>query len=78
METIRLVGALIDLYSIVVLIAVVLSWVRADPRQPLARVVYNLTEPALAPIRRVLPSVGGLDFSPMLLLILLRVLRGLF
>jgi len=73
----RLVAALIDLYSLVVLAAVVMSWMRMDPRHPLAGMVYGLTEPVLAPIRRALPFMGGLDVSPMVLLIALRVLRGL-
>ena len=38
----------------------------------------RLTEPAIAPIRRVVPPMGGLDFSPMILLLALRLLRGLF
>ena len=71
----RFAGTLIDLYSLVVLLAVVLSWVRMDPREPLARFVYGLTEPVLAPIRNLLPPMGGLDFSPMVLLLLLRALR---
>jgi YggT family protein len=74
----RLVATLIDLYSLVVLAAVVMSWVRMDPRHPAARIVYRLTEPVLAPIRRALPLVGGLDFSPMVLLIALRLLRSLW
>jgi YggT family protein len=74
----RVVGTLIDLYSLVVLAAVVMSWVRADPRHPLVTMVYRLTEPVLAPIRRALPPIAGLDFSPMVLLIALRVLRGLW
>jgi YggT family protein len=74
----RIVGTLIDLYSLVVLAAVVMSWIRVDPRHQVARVVYRLTEPVLEPIRRVLPSAGGLDFSPLVLLIALRVLRRLW
>jgi YggT family protein len=74
----RIVGTLIDLYSLVVLAAVVMSWIRVDPRHQLARIVYRLTEPVLEPIRRVLPSAGGLDFSPLVLLIALRVLRRLW
>jgi YggT family protein len=72
----RLLALLIDLYSIVVLVAVVMSWFRQGRGTPLATIVSNLTEPALEPIRRVLPAVGGLDFSPMVLLIVLRVLRS--
>jgi YggT family protein len=74
----RLIVTLIDLYSIVVLVAVVMSWIGLDRRHPAAGFVYNLTEPALAPIRNALPPVGGLDFSPMVLLIALRFLRNLF
>lgn len=74
----RLFATLVDLYSLVVLAAVVMSWVRVDWRNPLARVVYRLTEPVFAPIRRMLPVMGGLDFSPMVVLLALRVLRRLF
>jgi len=74
----RLVPALLDLYSLVVLAAVVMSWIHLDRRHPLAAIVYRLTEPVLKPIRRVLPSIAGMDFSPMVLLIALRVLRRLW
>ena len=74
----RLVATLIDLYSFVVLVAVVFSWIRVSSRHPLARIVYSLTEPVLAPIRRVLPPMGGLDFSPLVLLIALRLLSRLW
>lgn len=74
----RLVPALLDLYSLVVLMAVIISWIRVDRRQPLAAIVYRLTEPVLAPIRRVLPPVAGLDFSPLVLLMALRLLRRLW
>lgn len=74
----RLVATLIDLYSLVVLAAVIMSWVHADRRHPLVQLVFNVTEPALAPIRRLMPPTAGLDFSPMILLVLLRLLRSLF
>jgi YggT family protein len=68
---------LIDLYSLVVLVAVILSWVPLDRRNPLVTITHGLTEPVLAPIRSVLPPMGGADFSPMLLLIALQILKGL-
>ncbi len=73
----RLIATLVDLYSLVVLAAVVMSWVRVDLSNPLARTVYSLTEPVLAPIRGMLPAMGGLDFSPMVVLLALRALRGI-
>jgi YggT family protein len=74
----RLIGTLIDLYSLIVLGAVVLSWLPLDQRNGLVVTLHRLTEPVLAPIRRVLPPVGGLDLSPMVLLIALRFLKSLF
>jgi YggT family protein len=74
----RLIGTLIDLYSLIVLAAVVVSWLSVDRRNRWVIALWRLTEPALAPLRRVLPPVGGLDLSPMVLLIALRFLRRLF
>lgn len=68
---------LIDLYSLVVLVAVILSWLQVDRRNPLVTIVRGLTEPVLAPIRNALPPIGGLDFSPMVLLIALQLLKDL-
>jgi YggT family protein len=73
-----MVPALLDLYSIVVLAAVVMSWIHVDRRHPLVAMVFKLTEPVLAPLRRALPPVAGLDLSPLVLLIALRVLRQLW
>jgi YggT family protein len=73
----RLIDTLIDLYSLIVLAAVIASWLPVDRRHPLVTMLHRLTEPALAPIRRVLPPLGGLDLSPMVLLVALRFLRRL-
>ena len=69
--------ALIDLYSLVVLGAVVISWIQLPPNHPAIRLIRTLTEPVLLPIRRMLPPMGGLDFSPMVLLIGLQLLKRL-
>jgi YggT family protein len=73
----RLIATLIDFYSLVVLATVILSWLPIDRRGRLATMLSTITEPALAPIRRVLPPMGGLDVSPMLLLLALQFLKRL-
>jgi YggT family protein len=70
-----LLARLIDIYSLVVLASIILSWVRLPPDNPFQRIITNLTEPLVAPIRRMLPDMGGFDFSAMLLLIALRLVR---
>ena len=77
MPLIALLIQLLDLYSLVVLGAVVISWIQLPPSNPVATFLHALTEPVLAPIRGVLPDMGGLDLSPLVLLIGLRMLRGL-
>ena len=72
------VAMIIDLYSLIVFVAVVLSWIQLPPTNPIAQFVHNLTEPALEPIRRMLPPVSGIDFSPLVLLLGLRLLSSLF
>jgi YggT family protein len=67
----------LDVYTFVVLVSVVLSWLRLSPDNPVVRVVTALTEPALAPIRKVVPDVGGFDLSPMLLLLVLQLVKRL-
>ena len=68
---------LIDLYALVILVRVVLSWLPVDHDQPWVRIVVDVTEPVVGPIRRVLPSFGGLDFSPLVAMLLLQLMRNL-
>jgi YggT family protein len=69
--------ALIDLYSLVVLASVILSWVRPDPDNAIVRVIHQLTEPVLSRVRQIVPAAGGLDFSAMVVLIGLQLLKRL-
>ncbi len=64
-----------ELYSIILLARVLLSWIQVDPRNQLVQIIYQLTEPLLAPIRRVLPQTGGMDFSPIVAFIGLIVVE---
>jgi len=70
-----LISSVLDAYSLVVLVSVLLSWLNLAEDNPLARVTRRLTEPALTPIRRLLPSAGGIDISPMVLLLGIRLLK---
>ena len=73
----NLLFVLIDAYSLVVLASVILSWIPDARDSSAARWIDKATEPALKPIRKVLPSAGGFDLSPMLLLIALHFLKRL-
>ena len=72
-----LLAQLIDLYSLIVLAAVIITWVQLPPTHLVAVSLRAITEPVLDPIRRVLPPMSGLDFSPLVLLFGLQFIRGL-
>ena len=77
MPLIQLILLLLDIYFWIVIAMVVMSWLVAfnivNPSNNIVRQVryalYRLTEPVLAPIRRFLPDLGGIDLSPMVVLI---------
>lgn len=50
---------------------------RIDPYHPIIRFVNDTTEPLMAPFRRLLPPIGGMDFSPILLFMVLNFLEGI-
>jgi YggT family protein len=74
---VSLVFLLLDLYSFVLFVTIVLSWLRLSPENPVVRLLARLTEPVLAPIRERLPSTGGFDLSPMLVLLGIQLLKRL-
>lgn len=69
-------------FNILLLIRIVLSWITADMQSNIfVKLIYDLTEPLLGPTRKLLPQMGGLDFSPLALLLALqfaqRLIHGL-
>ena len=61
-----------------ILARVLMSWIKVGPGSPfvpLLRIIYAITEPILGPIRRVLPKTGMFDFSPIVALLLLDLIR---
>jgi YggT family protein len=67
---------------IAIVIRALMSWFQLDPRSPLIQALNSVTEPVLEPFRRIIPRVMGLDFSPMVAIIVLgivsRVLQQFF
>jgi YggT family protein len=76
-KNVALVFFLLDLYSFVVFVSVALSWLRLSPENPVVRVTSALTEPVLAPLRRVIPPLGGFDITPIVLLLGIELMKKL-
>jgi len=52
----------------------ILSWFPIDPRNPLVTILYDITEPILAPLRNVLPRIGMMDITPLAAIILIQII----
>jgi YggT family protein len=68
-------GMLVNIYFFALLGMIILSWVAAGSRHPAIYLLYQITEPVMAPFRKVLPAMGGLDFSPILVFILINIIQ---
>jgi len=68
---------LLTLFMWVIIIRALLSWVNPDPYNPIVRALHQITDPALYQVRRYLPvSAGGIDFSPILVLLAIIFLQS--
>lgn len=73
----QLIDFLLTAYMWIIIGRAVISWVNADPHNPIVRFLYEATEPLLSRIRRLLPmSMGGIDFSPMILIMAIMFLQS--
>jgi len=71
------IAYVLQIYSWIVIARVVISWVNADPYNPIVRAIYSMTEPVLYRIRRAIPVfAGGIDFSPIVVFIGIMFLQS--
>ncbi|RUM46732.1 MAG: YggT family protein [Desulfocapsa sp.] len=73
----QLIDFLLTAYMWIIIGRAVISWVNADPYNPIVRFLYEATEPLLSRIRKMMPmSMGGIDFSPMILIMAIMFLQS--
>ena len=77
MSATQLVGLIFQTLWWVILGRVLVSWFDPAGTYRISRILYEMSEPLLAPARRVLPTFGGVDWSPLVTMIALNVLEGL-
>jgi YggT family protein len=73
----ELIFLLLDIYKWVIIAAALITWVSPDPRNPIVMILRQITEPVLAPARRLLPTwkTGGLDFSPLIVIFAIQLVE---
>jgi YggT family protein len=83
-DLLSFISYLLSLYIYVLFAAVILSWLMAfnivNPRNPVVgtvgQVLYRVTEPVLGPIRNLMPNLGGIDISPLIVILLIYLLQS--
>ena len=72
----KFIGILCEVLTVAIFLRVILSWFQTSPNM-LTNILDRITEPILAPLRRIIPRAGMFDFTPMVAIILLQVIARL-
>lgn len=70
-----IIALLVKIYFFALLAMIILSWVAQGSNHPAIYLLFQITEPVMAPVRKFLPPMGGLDFSPILVFVLINVVQ---
>ena len=71
-------GLLIGFYIYAIFMLVIFSWIQPGSYNPISLLLHQITEPLIAPLRRIIPAAGGIDWAPMALMLLLYLIKILF
>lgn len=76
-KILQFISWILSAYMWVIIAAAVITWVNPDPRNPIVRFLYAVTEPVLYRIRRFIPtSFGGFDIAPMILILAIILIQN--
>lgn len=76
-DSLLLIFQLAGFFTLMIIVGALLSWVSPDPYNPIVQTVYSISEPLLIPFRRIIPPLGGIDFSPIFAIIALQLIGHL-
>lgn len=72
----QLTNTLLTIYFWIIIARAVISWVNPDPYNPIVNFLYRATEPILHRVRSILPAMGGLDLSPLIVILAIQFLQS--
>jgi len=70
------VRVLFFILQFAIIIRALMSWFNPSPDNPVARIVYEITEPVLGPLRRIVPRIGMIDITPIVAILLMQVIES--
>lgn len=73
-----LLARVLQIYTFVLLIRILITWIpNLDPYHPIVQLLFQVTEPVLEPARKLIPPIGMIDISPIVVFIILGILQDL-
>ena len=73
----QIIGQILFLYEIAIIIVIALSWVNPDPYNPIVRALHSITDPVMDRVRGLIPPIGMLDLTPMVIILLIEFIRSI-
>ncbi len=70
------VSILLQIFLIAIFVRVLLTWLPIDPSNRIVRILFDITEPILAPFRRVIPRIGMFDLSPIAAMLIIQLIQS--
>ena len=72
---ISLLASLVSLYSVIIFVRVLLTWIPGlDPYNPIVQFLHQITDPVMEPARRIIPPIGMIDISPIVVMVVMSIL----
>lgn len=76
LSAVTILDVLLLIYTCIIIAVAIFSWVNPDPLNPLVRILRNITEPVTEKLRPYIPLIGGLDLTPVVLIVIIVFIRS--
>lgn len=76
-QIVGLLDTVLDILILAIIARAVISWFRPDPSNIFVQLIEKVTDPVMRPIERVIPPVGGMDFSPLIAVFIIHLIQGI-
>ncbi len=74
---IQAIDILLTVYIWIIIARVIISWINLSPYHPVVNFIYKITEPILSPLRKLIPPIAGIDFTPVVVILGIYFLKNL-
>ncbi|MCP4756399.1 MAG: YggT family protein [Proteobacteria bacterium] len=77
LTVVQLISGVLTILTYAIIIQAVVSWIRPNPDNPFVRLLNKVTDPILRPLGRLIPPIAGLDFTPVIAIVVIQLIQNL-